>query len=521
MGDPAAAVARVTEPFDAPPANATESVDAPRPNTVRLARSISILTVGQIVTWIATLTWTVIVPRRLGSAEMGIYTLGLAASGVLLVLVGLGLRPLLVREIASNPERAPQLIGTGIVLRAIFCLPALAVTLVITLVGPFHGVEGTAVFLGWCMTVFAVISEPIAAGFQAMEKMRYLTYSTIFTKTLSTVSGIALVLFGVKAIGLLLAYVVIGAVLTVLVLIWSRPHFGIDWRIKRSELRRLFIASLPYWSFVAFFTIYLWIDSLMLGAMTSTTVLGWYGLPTQLFGTLMFVPTVLSTAWLSQLVRAHKGGAESLVQAARPAIEFVLVLSLPVCVGAVLVAAPLVRLLYGPDFTESIPVFALLSLCVPPMYLNIMANQLMIARNQQMVWTKMMALASLINPALNLALIPYFQRTRGNGAIGASIAMVVTEMVLAVIGFVLVRDTFTRNSVMRVLRAAVATALMAGIVVLALRAGLVAGIVSGMVSFPLFAGLLGVLTAAERHQLRDLLGAITPRRRPKPSGSTS
>ena len=62
---------------------------------------------------------------------------------------------------------------------------------------------------------------------------------------------------------------------------------------------------------------------------------------------------------------------------------------------------------------------------------------------------------------------------------------------------------------------------MAGIVVLALRAGLVAGIVSGMVSFPLFAGLLGVLTAAERHQLWDLLGAITPRRRPKPSGSTS
>jgi len=354
----------------------------------------------------------VIVPRRLGSAQVGIYTLGLAASGVLLVLVGLGLRPLLVREIAANPERAPQLIGTGIVLRAIFCLPALAVTLVITLVGPFRGVEGTAVFLGWCMTVFAVVSEPIAAGFQAMEKMRYLTYSTIFSKTLSTVSGIALVLLGVRATGLLLAYVVIGAALTVLVLIWSRPHFDIDWRVTRHELRRLFIASLPYWSFVAFFTIYLWIDSLMLGAMTSTTVLGWYGLPTQLFGTLMFIPTVLSTAWLAQLVRAHKGGAQSLIQAARPAIELVLVLSMPVCVGAVLVAAPLVR-------------------------------------------------------------------------------------------------------------AAVATALMAGLVILALRAGLVAGIVTGMITFPLLAGLLGVLTATERHQLWDLVVTIAPRRRPRPSGSRS
>jgi O-antigen/teichoic acid export membrane protein len=220
-------------------------------------------------------------------------------------------------------------------------------------------------------------------------------------------------------------------------------------------------------------------------------------------------------------VRAHKGGAQSLIQAARPAIELVLVLSMPVCVGAVLVAAPLVRVLYGPDFTESIPVFALLALCVPPMYLNIMANQLMIARNQQMVWTKMMALASLINPALNLVLIPYFQRTQGNGAIGASIAMVVTELVLAVIGYVLVRDTFTRNSVVRLLRAAVATALMAGLVILALRAGLVAGIVTGMITFPLLAGLLGVLTATERHQLWDLVVTIAPRRRPRPSGSRS
>ena len=126
----------------------------------------------------------------------------------------------------------------------------------------------------------------------------------------------------------------------------------------------------------------------MLGAMTSSTVLGWYGLPTQLFGTLMFIPTILSTAWLSRLVQAHKGGMETLVQAARPAIEFVIVLSLPVCVGAVLVAAPLVRALYGPEFTQSIPVFALLALCVPPMYLNIMANQLMIARDQRDAWTK-------------------------------------------------------------------------------------------------------------------------------------
>ena len=53
------------------------------------------------------------------------------------------------------------------------------------------------------------------------------------------------------------------------------------------------------------------------------------------------------------------------------------------------------------------------------------------ARNQQVIWTKMMVLASIINPLINFFLIPYFQRTQGNGAIGASIAMVITELVLA------------------------------------------------------------------------------------------
>jgi O-antigen/teichoic acid export membrane protein len=493
-----------------PPADAVAPATPTAPGTGRslVARNISLLSLGQLVTWAGTLVWTVIVPRRLGSSEIGILTLGTAVSGILGVVVGLGLPPLLVREIAADPRRAPRLVGTAIVLRAVLLAPALAGTLLLAFLGPFRGEEAVALILGWGLCATAVVSSPVAAGLQAMEKMNYLAYGAILSGTLGTVSGIVMVMVGIRAIGLLLSSVVIGALFTGVFLLWARPFFHIDWRVSWRDLRQLMIDSLPYWSFAAFFTIYLWIDSLMLGFMTSSTVLGWYGLPTRLFSTLMAVPVILSNATLPRLVRAHKRGDEDLLRTARPVMEMVVLLSMPICVGSVLVASPLLRAIYGPGFAGSIPVFALLALCVPPMYLNIMANQIMIARKQQMVWTKMMVLASVINPLMNLFLIPYFQRTQGNGAIGASVAMVITEVVLAVIGLWLVRGAYVRKSAVRMFKGAIATAVMGIIVVLALRVGLLLGVVAGMASFAAAALLLRLATDDELEQGKLLLVGV-------------
>lgn len=473
-----------------------------------LARSITVLVGGQLVTWAATLAWTLIVPRRLGPAEVGVYTLGQASAGILLVAVGLGMRPLLVREIAADRTRGPLLIGTAIILRALLALPAIVVVVLVAKFGPFSGDEALALVLGGSMCVFFVVSEPILSALQAIEKMRYLAYATTLSSTVISVGSIGLVTLGVRADGLLLTSVIMTAVVALLCLVWVREYFRIDWRVTLHDLRALLVESLPYWSGAAFFTLYLWIDSVMLGIMTPSTVLGWYGLPTRLFGTLMVVPVILTTAWLPQLTHAFQQGTDNLYRAARHPIELVLILSLPVCVGTVLISDQLVRALYGPGFVGSIRVLEILALCVPPMYLNIMANQVMIARKRQMTWTKVMVAASVINPALNLVLIPYFQRSQGNGAIGASVSMVITEVILASVGAVLVRGAFSRSSIVRVLKGAIATAGMAAAVIPALHVGLVAGIVAGTVAFPLLALLLGVLSEEELGQLRLAVARI-------------
>lgn len=470
-----------------------------------LARNVGFLAGSQVITWCAGLAWALFVPRALGANGTGVFTLSVAAAGILTVLIGLGTRPLLVREIAIDRDKASRLISTAIVLRLVLALPMLGVLAIFSRVGHFDQEEVAALYLGWGVCILYLLFEPVQAGLQALEKMQFLAYSDILTKTVVSLVSVVLVLIGYHVLGILTLSVVVLGIVLVMHIFWMRKYFTVDWRIRPAELWSLTKASLPYLGFALFFTFYLWIDALMLSVMTPERVIGWYGLPTKLFGTLMFIPVILSTAWLPRLAAAYASGDSALWDAARAPLQVVVALSLPVCVGVALVSYHLITFLYGPEFAEAVPVMTVLALSVPPMYLNIMVNQVLIARRQQMLWTKAMALACVINPALNLFLIPYFQTKYGNGATGAAISLLVTEIVLAAIGVVVIRGLFNRAFFVRLARAAVATAGM-GLAVLGARSlGLAPAILVGLVVYPILAVALRVLSREELAQLIELV----------------
>lgn len=478
-----------------------------------LARNVGVLAGSQAITWCAGVAWALFVPRALGPGGTGVFTLSVAASGILTVLIGLGTRPLLVREISLDRSQASRLIPSAVYQRAVLAVPMLGVLVAFAHFGKFDNEQVIALYLGWGVCVLYVLFEPIQAALQAVEKMQYLAYSDILTKTCVSLVSVALVVIGFRAIGILSLSVVVLAMVLILHVWWMRKNFTTDWTVRAGEIWELGKASIPYLGFALFFTFYLWIDSLMLSVMTPSQVLGWYGLPTKLFGTLMFVPVILSTAWLPRLAAAHGRGDHALREAARVPLQIVMALSLPVCVGVALISNHLIAFLYGVAFSQSAPVMALLAVCVPPMYLNIMVNQILIARRQQMLWTKAMAVACVVNPLFNLALIPYYQHAAGNGAIGAAASLLLTELVLSGIGIVVARDCFDRALLARVGRAAIATTGMGITVLAARRFGLAPAILTGIVVYPMLAIILRVLSREEMDQLLDLVRSRSGRDR--------
>jgi O-antigen/teichoic acid export membrane protein len=489
-----AAEARSAELTEAPPAAAPTQDHSARS---RVLRNLGVLTGSQVVTWGIALVWTLVIPRAVGPVGMGLLVLYWSAGGVLTTVAGMGTKTLLVREIAADRSQGPALMGASFYLRALTTLPVLVLTLAYIRLGSFTGAQAAVLGLAFFATVVNLLTDPLQAAFQAIERMEYIALGDVMVKLLGAVGAIALVLLGFNAIAIVVLTLAIGCLLLLMYAVQIRGHMRIDLHFRVAALRQLFRESLSFWAFTMSMTIYLWVDSMLLAMLAPPDQVGWYGAPTKLIATMMFVPTIIWAVWLPRLSSSFRRSPDDLREAARVPLDLAWVLGLPVACGAALVAAPLVAFLYGDRFAASVPVFAVLAVTVIPVYLNTAIGYILIASKRQVTWTVVMGGATIANVALNLVLIPAFQRTSHQGALGAAYALVITEFLITAVGVVIIRKVLMRSTLVRGAKTVAATAAMALVVLAVSRFGLLIEVPAGLASFVVFALLIRIPTPAE------------------------
>lgn len=476
----------------------------------KVGSNVTILAAAQLITWTMTLLWTLVVPRTLGPSGMGILMSAWSITGIFGVLLGLGTRNYLVRMSVSDPGSAGERIGTAIVLRMLLSPLLLGAAVLYGELVDWSPEATHVLYLAAFATIFIQIAEPFQAAFQSIERMEYLAYSEIISKSGQGLLGIAVVLLGFGTLGVTACWTATSALVIVLDAYWLRGKFKIVLRTSARRMFELARESLPYWAFGVFFVLYRWIDFVMLSLLTRPEVVGWYSVPTRLFQTLMFLPVVVSTAWLPRFVRGFEEGERALRETARQPLELVLLISLPICSATAVAAAPFIHLLYGDAYRQSVPVLIILGFCIPPTYLNIVLSQVLIAMNRQTTWTWVMAVATLVNPLLNVVLIPAAEHLIGNGAVGAATALLITELVVVSAGFMLVGHlVFDQGTIRRTILSSITAGAMWGISFPIDRLfGGIASIVASAITFFVLATLLGLFTPDEIAMLKDSIRRV-------------
>jgi O-antigen/teichoic acid export membrane protein len=482
-----------------------------QPGANRLVRNVAMLAGSQVATWTFTFAWTLFIPRAIGPHGIGQIQIAWSTTAILNVIIGLGIDVLLTKEIAVDRSRASRLVSTAMLVRLSLAIPALLAMAAYLNLVHFDPRQSLLIWIATLGMLLNFLTATIQAALWGLERMEFQAYTKVLSYGVVVPVSILLVLMKFGVVALITLELVVAVIGLTVNLWWRRPFFRLDWRIDLAAARTLVRNSLVYWLGGLAFSIYLWIDSVMLSVMTSATVVGWYAIPTQLFATEMFIPIILSQAWFPRLAAALRDGPERLRAIARPALELVLVLSLPISAGAILVARPVIHTLFGLAFSGSIPSLIILSVALPMTYLNIMANQVVIAANRQMAWTKLMAVAAVLNPLLNFFAIGYFQRQFHNGATGAALSLLATEIFQAAVAIRLMPGILNAGSVRKLARAGLATLGMSALVWVIGPLGLLAQIAAGALSFAGLALALRVLT----HDELELLRAIADRVRSK------
>jgi O-antigen/teichoic acid export membrane protein len=486
-----------------------------------LAANLAALAASQAITWSLTLAWTLVVPRLIGPDGMGIIVTATSATAIVGMALGLPTRDFLTREIAARPDTAPALVGATVIFRACVAPLFCAAVAIYTRFAHLSPAGNTVLYLTTAATLFYMLAEPALATFQGFERMQYLAYYDVLNKAFVSFGGIALALLGVQVVGLTTLGMLVAGGSFAIAAVWVRRMVTIDLRPGLRRITSVIRGSVPYWAFGVFFMVYLWIDAVMLGLLVPPVIVGYYGAATKLFTTMMFVPFIVATASLPRFAAAFEESWQRLGAVARAPLEVVVLLSLPICVFVGLTANNVISELYGPSFVGAEPVMIILALCVPPMYLNVMLNQVLIAAKRPMVWTYLMIGATVVNPVLNLVLIPVTQASRlTNGAVGAAASLLITELFIVTAGIAIVgRHVLTVSMIWRFLRSFLAAVAMFGAMKSVHRDYFLIQAAVGLATFLGCAILLRVLSAEQQLLLRSLATQVLDRVRRRGAGA--
>jgi O-antigen/teichoic acid export membrane protein len=395
-----------------------------------IAKNASVLLVSQVITWSLTLLMTLFLPRYLGVSAVGQFHLANSLWAIVAVLASFGMNTLVTKEIARDGSQLSKLISTSIFIRLVlYGLGFLGIGFYASIAGyPTDTVQ--VIYIVGVTNLFFQITSAFESALQGLERMEFISLANIITKALLTLVTILVLLLG-YGVTIVALVGTVASIINVFIKMFyikrlTPMHIHQEWKLIPWMLK----ASFPYLMVYIFLVLYHQVDIVIISLLVDEQNVGWYGAADQLFGTLLFIPTVFNTAIYPSLSRSFASDKDSLQILMQKGFYLLLLVCIPIGLGMLVISDQLVVLLYGADFDNSGPVLAIFGLVLILTSQNMLLGQFMISidRQKTMVWV--MAGVTLLTVPLDLFLVPWSQSQFGVGAIGGSLSYLVTEVVM-------------------------------------------------------------------------------------------
>lgn len=376
--------------------------------------------------------------RLIGTEGYGIFTYAMSLAALFTIFSDIGLTGILTRELSKQTEKDQSYIATLSFVKIGFLSIA---TLLIVFVGPLVAKFPEAQTL-----------MPIIALLLAFDSLRTFVYSItrseskmqveagyeFATEIVITVLCLLSLLISPSPYTLALAYMIGSGLGLVTILCSFRTTIKrISGKIRKSLIRPILVLSLPF-AIVGVFNVFLTnIDSVIIGIWNDASTLGIYGAAQRPMSILYLLPGFLSVSIfpiMSKLsVETDTRRASMLVKSAA---TLSIMLALPIVVGGIILAFPLINTVFGPAYIGAVPTFKILLLTLLPIFPGIVFYYILFAENRQSTFMKSSGIGAVVNIVLDLILIPRI------GIVGSAIATLCAQSIATLILFIEIRKRY-------------------------------------------------------------------------------
>ncbi|WP_094675833.1 flippase [Hydrocoleum sp. CS-953] len=301
-----------------------------------------------------TLIVSVFVARYLGPTRLGSLSFAIAIVTLVGIIAKLGLDRLVVRDMVRKPENKDEILGTAFVLKVIggFISLFLAVGVVFVL-RPQERLTLALVAIIAGGNIFLAF-DVIELWFQSQVESKYTVIAKRGAYIISSLVTILLVQFEAS----ILAFAGVKAVEPILIgvgliSVFQVHHSLTAWRWNFNRAMTLIQESWPLILTSLAITIYMKVDTIMLGKMAGDDVVGVYSAAVRISESWYFIATSLVASAFPSIVKAREVSQELYYKKLQQLFNLMALIAYAIAIPMTFLSTPTVLLLYGPEYLDS------------------------------------------------------------------------------------------------------------------------------------------------------------------------
>jgi len=233
--------------------------------------------------------------------------------------------------------------------------------------------------------------------------------------------------------------------------------------------------------------------------MMTEADIGYYGASQTILAGVLMIPMAIRMALYPLMARVSGESGSKLRYLYHKASQYTLLIGIPMAAGVTILAAPMIDLLFGPDFGPAIPALQISIWSIVFDLATVPNARLMLVKGRQTPASWLRGLGTVVSVGLNLLLIPRF------GINGAAFARVLATAIFFLAIYIYVQRNLLKDSLLPlVVRPALATIGMAIAVWWLRDSSLIISTMAGIVVYGILIVVLGGVTEEDRAYFRQL-----------------